>query len=380
MENGRCPRCRVVWDAEEEALEDNGPQPEDATSGAASALNWREELKERLSQHSSRKKLSRDLGDAEASHTLKHATEEPPAEVEKADQPPDAEPGLDLSWLSTPEPAKGTTTESPLDQPIQSGASARPSRAPYTRPGLKLSETPGDPLIAPLVKRPGSGRQPLANPVRSKGMGEGNESSQVPLEVPLLRPVGAGKPVESLRPRPLPLSAIAGSPASPQKLLDLEPPAEQPTSSPETRPPQPHPLGPVSREILVSRALCGVIDLTMAAVLGVVFVGIASRLLGFDFFSSLSLLFTAGVALALHFLNSLFFFITCGQTPGMAATRLRLEAEDPEEGLHLSSLVLRALLFLPSLVTVFGIAWALFDPFRRCAHDVLTGTLVVEAD
>jgi uncharacterized RDD family membrane protein YckC len=371
-----------VWDAEEETLEDDGSQPEDAAAGATSTLNWREELKERLSQHSTRKKLDSDLGSAEAPRMVKRAAVEPPPEdEEKADQPQDTEPRLDLSWLNTPDPAEGTVKESPLDEPIQSRGPAGPARAPYTRPGLKLSEAPGDPLIAPLLKRPASGRQPLANPVRSKGIGEGNDSPQVPLEVPLRRPVGAGRPLESLRPRPLPPSAVAGSAASPQKLLDLEPPAEPPTAPPpESLSPPVEPLVPASREILVSRALCGVIDLTMAAVLGVVFVGIASRLVGFDFFNSLSLLFTAGFSIAFHLLSSLFFLITCGQTPGMAATRLRLEAEDPEEGLHLKLLILRTILFLPCLTSVVGMAWAFFDPYRRCAHDVLSRTLVVEAE
>ncbi len=357
-------------------------ESEDAAGGPTSALNWREELKERLSRHSSRKQAGTGPDSEGTPKPAEGLVAEPSGGDRKTEPRTQGEPERDFPPL-TSAPATPAAdfpkTDPPLDQPTISGLPGRSGRSASAEPGLKLRESSAEPVLASLLKRPGPGRQPLPNPVRSQespaGAGAGAEA---PLEVPLRRPMAADRPMEPLRPRPLPLSTVAGSPASPQKLLDLEPPAEPPV--PAAEPPEVHSEAykPVPREILVSRALCGVIDLTLAAILGLVFMVIASRLAGFDLFSGLALLAAGGLAVCFQIFNSLFFFITCGQTPGMAATQLRL-APEPGREITLKALFARTMLFLPTLTSVVGMAWALRDPYRRCAHDVLSRT-VVEAD
>jgi uncharacterized RDD family membrane protein YckC len=151
-----------------------------------------------------------------------------------------------------------------------------------------------------------------------------------------------------------------------------EPPRPKAEEIPETN-------EQVSGEILVSRSLCGLIDLTLAAVVAGGFGVVAAGLAQFDFFSRVSLLGTGILMLVLVVVNSLYFLITCGQTPGMAAARLRLvtESGDPPGA---SPVILRSILFLPSLASVVGLGWAVLDSERRCAHDVLSGTRVVDAE
>lgn len=133
---------------------------------------------------------------------------------------------------------------------------------------------------------------------------------------------------------------------------------------------------PVSREILFSRLLTGIVDILIPVLLGALFTFTASQMLRFHFFSTNSIWFGASFATGFYFLNSLFFLILTGQTPGMYLTYLRLVGEKSEE-VAIFSLLVRTICFLPVAVTVLGLVAAIFDPWRRCLHDRISGTRVI---
>lgn len=131
----------------------------------------------------------------------------------------------------------------------------------------------------------------------------------------------------------------------------------------------------VSKEILFSRFLAGMIDLAIPALTGFGFTALASLILHFELFTADSLLWAGFVSLAFFLFNSLFFLSTCGQTPGMYLTELQLirEGDDADA---ITPVLLRIVLFLPSVVSIAGLVPALFDPLARCVHDILSGTRV----
>lgn len=73
-----------------------------------------------------------------------------------------------------------------------------------------------------------------------------------------------------------------------------------------------------------------------------------------------------------------FFWLRSGQTLGMQAWRIKLVSQNGEP-LKLGTVVLRALLGLPSLL-LFGLGylWILFNPKRLAVHDLITKTRVVQ--
>lgn len=161
-----------------------------------------------------------------------------------------------------------------------------------------------------------------------------------------------------------------------QRELDLhEPLAAPPQAPPRLRE---EPLSPprVSREILFSRLLAGIIDLMLPAVTGLLFAFSGAWFLNFDFFSNRSLHIGAAFGLSFFYLNSIFFLGVAGRTPGMFLTDLELVGEDFKEASP-GALVLRTALFLPLAATGVGLLWSLFDPGCRCLHDLLSGTRVV---
>ncbi|MGW8179427.1 MAG: RDD family protein, partial [bacterium] len=135
----------------------------------------------------------------------------------------------------------------------------------------------------------------------------------------------------------------------------------------------------IPKEILFSRFLSGIVDLVLPLLIGLVFTIVASFLLGFDLLSPASMKWIGLLALSFFFFNSLFFFLTSGQTPGMLVTDLRLVGEHEEEDITTSSILLRVLFFLPSALTVVGLAWAIFDPLCRCFHDLVSRTRIEPA-
>jgi uncharacterized RDD family membrane protein YckC len=132
----------------------------------------------------------------------------------------------------------------------------------------------------------------------------------------------------------------------------------------------------LSHEVLFSRMLAGIIDLFLPVLIAVVFSFSAAKILNFDFFSADSLRLGILVALSFFFLNSFFFLILSGQTPGMYLTDLQLVGEESET-VPFQSLVIRICLFLPVVATVVGLLWSIFDPWCRGAHDRVSGTRVV---
>ena len=132
----------------------------------------------------------------------------------------------------------------------------------------------------------------------------------------------------------------------------------------------------LSHEVLFSRMLAGIIDIFLPVLIAVVFSFSAAKILNFDFFSATSLHLGIVIALSFFFLNSFFFLILSGQTPGMYLTDLRLVGEESET-VPFQSLVIRICLFLPVVATVVGLLWSIFDPWCRGAHDRVSGTRVI---
>ena len=184
-------------------------------------------------------------------------------------------------------------------------------------------------------------------------------------EKPLLRtPLGTGRGLRSHLPK--------------QQALTLEvPEAPEPVEfSPSSSEERGASENGLSHEVLFSRMLAGIIDIFLPVLIAVVFSFSAAKILNFDFFSANSLHLGIVVALSFFFLNSFFFLILSGQTPGMYLTDLQLVGEESET-VPFQSLVIRIFLFLPVVATVVGLLWSIFDPWCRGAHDRVSGTRVV---
>ncbi|RPI25820.1 MAG: RDD family protein [Acidobacteria bacterium] len=138
------------------------------------------------------------------------------------------------------------------------------------------------------------------------------------------------------------------------------------------------PRAAVSKEIIVTRVLAGILDLFLPVATAVIFVFTASWFLDLDFFSPLATRSWLVLAAGFYFLNSLYFFWSTGRTPGMCITGLRLVGQDSEE-VSFASVAVRILLYLPVLVTVIGLVLAVFDADCRALHDRLSKTRVVHA-
>jgi len=189
--------------------------------------------------------------------------------------------------------------------------------------------------------------------------------SQPVVEKPLIRtPVGTSRGFRSHPPRQQALTLEV--PAAPEPLDFSASTSEEAAASEDG----------LSHEVLFSRMLAGIIDLFLPVLIAVVFSFSAAKILNFDFFSANSLHLGILVALFFFFLNSFFFLILSGQTPGMYLTDLHLVGEESET-VPFQSLVIRICLFLPVVATVVGLLWSIFDPWCRGAHDRVSGTRVV---
>lgn len=133
------------------------------------------------------------------------------------------------------------------------------------------------------------------------------------------------------------------------------------------------------REILLSRILAAILDLSLAGLIGFSFCLLSSLSLSLDFFSlesfRLGVICTAGF----YFFNSFFFLLGAGQTPGMYLTHLRLVSEKPQEPVSMRAVALWIFLYPPVTLTLVGLLWGFIDPWRRCFHDRLSGTRVVSS-
>lgn len=327
LTDGQCPSCKIVWDPEDDSdLPDQSrpreggaipmemSPPKSVPASTAVPQNWRNELRKRLDKHSS-----------------------------KGKEAPDSPRG---------------ETDSALEDPLP-----------------RIADAPSI-LFDYKIGRP-SRREPLENPVRQR-----EERLKVDRTLPQERPPILDLPLaraagRETRPRP---KDSGPSAASRQKTLDLEPTAPPPEPR-EAPPPRESETPPredrVSGEILLSRFLAGLIDLTLPAGTGFGFSLLGAWMLGFDFLAPHSLLVAGISALIFYFFNSMFFFLTAGRTPGMMAAQLDLAPDGDLDEIPVYAVLLRVTLFLPSALSVLGLAWAIFDPARRCTHDVLSGTRVV---
>lgn len=159
-----------------------------------------------------------------------------------------------------------------------------------------------------------------------------------------------------------------------QQALSLEPLIAEVSKS-RVKPEKDAPKA-VSKEILFSRILAGILDLLLPVATGVLFVFAACWFLKLDFFSPPATYSWVALALGFYFFNSFYFFWTAGQTPGMSVTDLQLTGEDSEEP-ALVSVAIRIVLFLPVVASVVGLAVALFDSECRALHDRLSKTRVI---
>ena len=133
----------------------------------------------------------------------------------------------------------------------------------------------------------------------------------------------------------------------------------------------------ISKEVILSRFLSGIVDLFFPVFLGTAFTVVASLFLDLDLFYAGSVRWIALLAFCFFIFNSLFFFMTSGQTLGMMATDLHLVSENEDEEVTTTSVLLRVLFFIPSVLTVIGLAWAIYDPLCRCLHDLVSRTRII---
>ncbi|MDE2927789.1 MAG: RDD family protein [Acidobacteriota bacterium] len=160
-----------------------------------------------------------------------------------------------------------------------------------------------------------------------------------------------------------------------QQKLKLE---TLPPAPPVVEPPEPAvTVTSPPREILLSRILAAILDLSLAGLIGFSFCLLASRALSLDFFSLESFRLGGVCTAGIYLFTSFFFLLGAGQTPGMYFTRLRLVSEKQQESISMLAVALWIFLYPPVTLTLVGLLWGLIDPWRRCIHDRLSGTRVV---
>lgn len=341
VKEGQCPSCGIVWDSEygsetPTVVESSvgGPitfevlDPKPRPTASTATADWRKELRRRLDQRSG-----------------------------KGGESPDEE-------------QEAVTTDS--SETAASGASVE-EESP--RQGDAASK-----LFDYQLKRPAKAR-PLVNPVRPK------EETTRRQKKPALREhslSGEGS-ADKDRSSSLPSDSVSGPL---QRKLKLEVGGSfQGTEEASKRAPEvSRDSGPVpadrpapSREILLSRFLAGIIDVTVPLALGMSFALVAAWRIDFDFFAYSSLRMALLFSLGFYFFNSIFFLLLSGQTPGMYAAQLSLADPEGRDDVLVSSILLRVVLFLPSCLSIVGLVWSIFDPERRCLHDILSGSVVISS-
>ncbi|MFH1965150.1 MAG: RDD family protein [Acidobacteriota bacterium] len=135
----------------------------------------------------------------------------------------------------------------------------------------------------------------------------------------------------------------------------------------------------VSKEIIVSRLLSGMIDMVIAVITAAGFMEIAAWKLSLNFFEVGVLKWIGILAVFFYILNCLYFLTLTHRTPGMLITDLKLHPGKGRDTLSFLSVLVRTLAFFPSALCVTGLVWALFDYQARCLHDIISGTRVVSA-
>ena len=186
--------------------------------------------------------------------------------------------------------------------------------------------------------------------------------------------------VPSLVDRPLIRVPARSGPSQVPKQQELRleafPPQSGSAASEETTSPSLE----IPSEIILSRLLAGIVDASLSILTGFLFSWTACLLLNLDFLSISTLSLGGACSLGFCFLSSCFFLISCGQTPGMYLTELRLIAEEVPEAVPTQAILFRVLLFPAVAASLVGLCLSFFDPGRRCLHDRLTRTRVVPND
>ncbi|MEJ2076978.1 MAG: RDD family protein [Acidobacteriota bacterium] len=341
MNEGRCPSCGIVWDPEYGSNTTEEPEPPVDRPIAFEVLDakprpiesrtadWRKELRRRLDERSAK-----------------------------------------------PEEAGGERKAAPGAAPEKSPEGLVSARE--KTPQIGETETR---LFEYQLKRPSTSR-PLSNPVRAKEEKVDETRKPKPVSTqPKVRDEAASRS-RGLAP------ALGSVPRPLQRRLKLESTTAVPAAGeddPESgasavgQPEDEAVRVPVSREILLSRFLAGIIDVTVPLALGMSLALVAAWRIGFDFFAYGSLRMAILFSLGFYFFNSVFFLLLSGQTPGMYAAQLTLADAERRDDVPVTSVLLRVILFLPSCLTVIGLFWSIFDPERRCLHDILSGSFVINA-
>jgi uncharacterized RDD family membrane protein YckC len=219
-----------------------------------------------------------------------------------------------------------------------------------------------------------------------------------PLTVPATKFV-EGAPIRRAVPKPL-------TPIPRQKTLEPLPhqsPGEKPLARQEdtkdvralidnavSRKPQPaiqpeEPIGfmdPIDREfpeqegklILLSRTLCGLVDLIVVLLCTGILILAADFASGIIALDAVSYLYFAFLFLLTYFFYSLFFLAASNQTIGMMITDLRVVGIYHERP-SMRQLFQRCAGFLISLLGLgIGLIWGLFDRESLCFHDRISDT------
>jgi uncharacterized RDD family membrane protein YckC len=133
----------------------------------------------------------------------------------------------------------------------------------------------------------------------------------------------------------------------------------------------------ISKGILLTRTLSGLIDLLIVAGCSGVFLGLSMRFGNIDVLSQSFRPVVWGSIVFFHLFYSLYFLGLTHKTIGMMLTGL--EVVDEQAGqLLFYQLFLRTIFFLFSwALAMLGLFWGLWDHRSRCMHDFLSRTLVV---
>ncbi len=344
LQSGRCPQCGAVFPSPPNQRGTSTPISFSVATSRTSeppppAVDWRDELRMKLRRHHSKK-----LG-----------------------QEPES---------PTPRPSARTWR-------LERAARRRSSGAPTRSNGLKSAPETKD------AERTGATQESQIQPGGQPGeqvkqlfkyklddSAKFRDRRIITFAKSKLRaPVTAEKPVIRHPPPPPPSKA-----APRQKQLALEPAASE--SVGESEAPAASAASPAVAakpsvvETLFSRLLAGIVDSVLALALGFAFAFAAARLSGAPFPSTEGLIVALVCGWTLLVLNEIFFLVTLGRTPGMMCTELHL-VDESGQGAGFRGILIRTLLWVPVLVTLVGLAWALFDSQGRCLHDRISRTRVV---
>jgi uncharacterized RDD family membrane protein YckC len=81
-----------------------------------------------------------------------------------------------------------------------------------------------------------------------------------------------------------------------------------------------------------------------------------------------------------NFIVVFLFFWKSGQTPGCRAYAIELVDAKTGQKAHPLAIALRYYFELLSFITIFGLFMAFFRQDRKCLHDLLSGTILIETD